>query len=286
MSVPSDPHIIDVEPVPAGPEGPAVDLVVAAQAGPDVAADAEQAVQSEDLQLLSRFLIGVALLGSDELIERLRYAQGELDTVPDQRTQDAGLEQESELELLRYLSIGLFVRGREAVVGGLRRGMQFTLDSTRSVLGGVDRVTDNSLTRPLRRSIAARARDLGEKAMEVIDEGRREEQQARLLANGTVSEIIDEVLDFVSESPEVEQLVQDMIGQQSAGLAGVVTDNARSVTVAGDYVYVADQQSGLVIFPLTEPTPTPTPTITLTPEPTATWVPDAVERIWMPVVMR
>ncbi len=70
----------------------------------------------------------------------------------------------------------------------------------------------------------------------VISEGRREEQKARLLADNTVSEIIDEVLDFVSESPEVEQLIKDMIGQQSAGLAGVVTDNTRSVTVAGDYL--------------------------------------------------
>jgi hypothetical protein len=181
-------------------------------------------------------LIGTALLGSDELMERLRFIQEKLEADPDQQMRDAGPEQESELELLRYLSIGLFVRGREAVLGSLRRGVQFTLGGTKTVLGSVDRLTDNPLTRPLRRSVAARARVLGEKASVVIAEGRREEQKARLLTNNTVSEIIDEVLDFVSESPEVEQLVQDMIGQQSAGLAGVVTDNARSVTVAGDYL--------------------------------------------------
>lgn len=236
MSDLHDPLILDADAVPADQAGAAADLTVSAQPGPDAVAQVEPAVESEDLQLLSRFLIGVALLGSDELMERLRLLQGELDADLDPLKSDAGLEQESELELLRYLSIGLFVRGREAVVGGMRRGVQLTLGATKSALGGVDRLTDNPLTRPLRRSVAARARDLGEKASVVIAEGRREEKKARLLADNTVSEIIDEVLDFVSESPEVEQLVQDMIGQQSAGLAGVVTDNARSVTVAGDYL--------------------------------------------------
>ena len=245
MSDLHDPSIVDVEAVPADqavgggsltPVESAADLTVAAQPGPDAVAQVEPAVESEDLQLLSRFLIGAALLGSDGLMERLRFLQGELDADPDLLKSDAGLEQESELELLRYLSIGLFVRGREAVVGGVRRGMQLTLGGTRSVLGGVDRLTDNPLTRPLRRSIAARARDLGEKASVIIGEGRREEQKARLLADNTVSEVIDEVLDFVSESPEVEQLIKDMIGQQSAGLADVVTDNTRSVTVVGDYL--------------------------------------------------
>jgi len=245
MSDLHDPSIVDVEAVPAdqvkgggspAPVESAADLTVAAQPGPDTVAQVEPAVQSEDLQLLSRFLICVALLGSDELMERLRFLQGELEADPDLPTSDASLEQESELELLRYLSIGLLVRGRESVVSGVRRGMQLTLGGTKSVLGAVDRLTDNPLTRPLRRSVVARARDLGEKASVVIGEGRREEQKARLLADNTISEIIDEVLDFVSESPEVEQLIKDMIGQQSAGLAGVVTDNTRSVTVTGDYL--------------------------------------------------
>ena len=236
MSDPNDPRIVDAESTPAGPVEVATDLTVAAQREPEAVTRIEPAVQSKDLQLLSRFLIGVALLGSDELMERLRFVQEELDADPDQQASDADQGQESELELLRYLSIGLFVRGREAVLGSLRRGMQLTLDGTKTALSGVDRLTDNPLTRPLRRSVAASARDLGEKASVIIGEGRREEQKARLLADSTVSEIIDEVLDFVSESPEVEQLVQDMIGQQSAGLAGVVTDNARSVTVAGDYL--------------------------------------------------
>jgi hypothetical protein len=236
-----DPSVVDVEVVPAdkvegggpAPVESAADLTVGAQPGP---AQVEPGVESENLQLLSRFLIGVALLGSDELMERLRFLQGELEAGPDLLASDASLEQESELELLRYLSIGLLVRGREAVVSGVRRGRQLTLGGTKSLLSGVDRLTDNPLTRPFRRSVVARARDLGEKASVVIGEGRREEQKARLLADNTISEIIDEVLDFVSESPEVEQLIKDMIGQQSAGLAGVVTDNARSVTVAGDYL--------------------------------------------------
>jgi len=136
MSDLHDPSIVDVEAVPAdqvegggsaSPMASAADLMVAAQPGPDAVAQVEPAVESEDLQLLSRFLIGVALMGSDELMERLRFLQGELDADPDPLKSDAGLGQESELELLRYLSIGLFVRGREAVVGGMRRGVPLSV---------------------------------------------------------------------------------------------------------------------------------------------------------------
>ena len=102
MSDLHDPSIVDVEAVPADPvEGggspapveSAADLTVAAQPGPDAVPQVEPAVESEDLQLLSRFLIGVALMGSDELMERLRFLQGELDADPDPLKSDAGLEQ-------------------------------------------------------------------------------------------------------------------------------------------------------------------------------------------------
>jgi hypothetical protein len=63
-----------------------------------------------------------------------------------------------------------------------------------------------------------------------------EEQNARLLASQTVGEVIDELLDFMSENPDLAEFVRELIGQQSVGLAGVVRDNARQVSSTADYI--------------------------------------------------
>jgi hypothetical protein len=210
MSDLRDPTTVDAEGAPVdqgqGSGGSvqieaAAGLTVAAQPGAGAVPQVEPALEFENLQLLSRFLMGIAFMGSDALMRRLRFSHEEMEADPGTLGSRADLEQESELELLRYLSIGLFARGRN-----------------------------------LRRSVAARARDLGEEASVIMTEGRREEQMARLLANNTIGEIIDEVLDFISESPEVDQLIKDIVGQQTSGLAGVVADNTRTVTVTGDYL--------------------------------------------------
>lgn len=266
MSDLRDPTTVDAEGAPVdqgqGSGGSvqteaAAGLTVAAQPGAGAVPQVEPALEFENLQLLSRFLMGIAFMGSDALMRRLRFSHEEMEADPGTLGSRADLEQESELELLRYLSIGLFARGRKTVAHGLRRGVQISLGATKSVLGGANRLTDNRLMRPLRRSVAARARDLGEEASVVMTEGLREEQMARLLANNTVGEIIDEVLDFISESPEVDQLIKDIVGQQTSGLAGVVADNTRTVTVTGDYLVEAVARRLLRRKPRRELSPSP-----------------------------
>jgi hypothetical protein len=196
----------------------------------------EAELSFENLELLARFLMGSVILGGDELMERLRYYQQEIERDPRLTGRIVGSDQEATATLLRYLAIGLLARGQKRVSKGVRRGFKFTLGATGWALGGMNRLTDNRLFRPVRQSLRDRLKELGDQAAVVIDEGRREEQSARLLAGRTASEIIDEVLDYMSENPELAELVREQIGQQSVGLAGVVADNARSMTVLGDYV--------------------------------------------------
>lgn len=191
-------------------------------------------VEFENLQLLARFLSGALILGGDELLQRLRRFQREVEAEP-LRLPASAPDQETTGDLVRYLAIGLFARGQKQVARGVRRGVGVSLGLTRSILGGLDRLTDNRFARPLRQPVEGRLKALGREAAQVIDEGRLEEQNARYLAGQTVGEVIDELLDYLSENPEVADLIRRQIGAQSAGLAGVVAENTRSVTVVGDY---------------------------------------------------
>lgn len=197
---------------------------------------AGQQLDEDSLLLLSRFLMGALFMGGDELIGRLRRFQEDIETEPWRVDGGSNIEQESTTALFRYLAVGLYARGQRRVTKAARAGFRFSVGAAGWLLGGANRLTDNRLARPFRRAASARMQSLGEQALEVAKEGRREEQVARLLAGMTINDIIDLVLDYIATSPDVDELIKDLIGQQSVGMATMVADNARSVTVVGDYV--------------------------------------------------
>jgi hypothetical protein len=212
------------------------DLSVVDQGGIDRSQWAETELDLESAQLLARFLMGVAFMGADELFERLRYFQQEIDAEPWVVDGDSNLDQASNVALLRYLAVGLFARGQRMVTNGMQRGFRVALGTTSWALGRAHRLTDNPLTGPLRRRMAERVQAFGKGTAQIIREGQREEQVSRRLAGQTINEIIDEVLDYVAENPEIQASIRHLVTQQGVGLANVVADNSRTVTVAADYV--------------------------------------------------
>jgi hypothetical protein len=209
-----------------------------AQAQPQVSQaqpDQPSELESEDLQLLSRLLVGLLLAGGDELLQIMRGLQQEIEADPGLLTPVVA-DDETTLDLLRYLAIGLLARGQKRVAKGVSKGIRLSLSATGWTLRTLDRWTDNRFTRPFRRPIESRLWNLEQETDLIIKEGRLEEQNARLLANRTVGEIIDELLDFMSENPDLAEFIREMVGRQSVGLAGVVRDNARQVSSAGDYI--------------------------------------------------
>ena len=216
--------------------GPPSDLSVVDQPRIDTSQWAETELDLESVQLLARFLMGAAIMGGDELFQRLRYFQQEIDAEPWVLAGDSSLDQASNVALLRYLAIGLFVRGQKTVGNGVQRAFRAALGTTNWALGRADRLTDNPLTGPLRRRMAERVQAFGKGTAQIIREGQREEQVSRRLAGQTINEIIDEVLDYVAENPEIQASIRHLVTQQGVGLANVVADNSRTVTVAADYV--------------------------------------------------
>jgi hypothetical protein len=141
---------------------------------------------------------------------------------------------ESAADLVRYVGLGMFARGQKKVLGGIRSGFQLTLSSASWLLRTADTATDNRLARPVRRRMEARLRSIEHSLEEYLAEGRREEAQSRALASETVDVMMGEIFDYIARDPEIAAFVRDLVGQQSLGLAGVVSDNARKVSSTGD----------------------------------------------------
>jgi len=139
-------------------------------------------------------------------------------------------------DALRYLAISLLLRGERKVASGIRSGVDLSLGMLRWSARTLDRLTDNPLGRPLRRPMSARTRDWGIQLALLIEEGKREEQNSKVLASESIGVIVDQVVDLVAENPELDRLIAEVVGTKSVGLATVMADNARTLTATGDYV--------------------------------------------------
>jgi hypothetical protein len=78
-------------------------------------------------------------------------------------------------------------------------------------------------------------RSLGQTAAAIAEEGRLEEESSQTLAIEALGDIVEEVVGYVAESPELVELIRAQVGAQGTGLANVVVDNTRQVSVTADF---------------------------------------------------
>jgi hypothetical protein len=195
----------------------------------------------DSVQLLSRALGGTMLLGSDALLQRLRYLQREIQANPELLWRYGGPEGDGLLEAFQDLAWGLYMRGQRTVTRGVRGGIHRSLDTASWAALKVDRWTDNRLTRPFRRRMRSRADAVARKVKRLQVEGNLEKRNARLLAAGTVNLLLGEIIEDIADEPALNGLIQEQMSQQSRGLARVVADTARDAAVTTD-----DFSEGLV----------------------------------------
>lgn len=177
---------------------------------------------------LSRFLVGLLLLGSDELAQGLRGAK--------QPEANALSEEETSSDLVRHLTLGLLARGQRRAGGGLRTAYYASIGTAKWTFDKLDRWTDNRLMRPLRRPIETRVRIWGEEASQIIEEGKREEQDSRALAVEGVGALVDNLVDQAAESEEVDRWISELLGQKSITYTTSVVDNVRTLTATADHL--------------------------------------------------
>jgi hypothetical protein len=189
-----------------------------------------------DAQLLTRVLVGLLSSGSGDLMQRLRDLENDIETHPEFVEPGKSEHDETTSDLLRYLALGLLMRSQRTAIRGVRSGFYMSLGTASWFFGKMDGLTNNRLMGPIRRPVASRLRSLEKTTSEIIIEGKREERVSRLLAKEAALETIDDVVEVVSENPEVTQMLTEVIGGQTAGLATVVRDNARQLGMTSDDV--------------------------------------------------
>jgi hypothetical protein len=203
---------------------------------PDPVTEPVRGPQAGKVALATRLFIGLLLSGSGELLRQLEELQEEILADPGLLAREAATQVDTTGDVLRYLAISLLLRGERRVASGIRSGVDLSLGMVRWSLRTLDRLTDNPLGRPLRGPMSSRTRDWGNQLALLIEEGKREEQNSKVLASESISVIVDEVVDLVAENPELDRLIAELVGKKSVGLATVMSDNARSLTATGDYI--------------------------------------------------
>jgi hypothetical protein len=193
-------------------------------------------VDAGTVELMTRLLVGLSAQGSGELLRRLQDLQAEVLGDPGLVPHDTTAGVDSPRDALRYLAISLLLRGQRQVTSSVRSAFDRSLDTARWAFRTLDRLSNMPLVRPLRGPAASRTRSWEETITLLIQEGKREEQYSKVLADRSVSMLIDEVVDLVAENPQLDQLIGEIIGQKSVGLATVMGDNARSLGAAADDV--------------------------------------------------
>jgi hypothetical protein len=188
----------------------------------------------DDLHLISRLVLGLVLFGGDELLTRLRSVQrrieagGELDAV------DAIPEDETMTQVVSYLTLGALMRGQRRLARTVKRGVRLSLNAAGWTLGALNRVTDNWLARPIRRPVEQRMWGLVIDGQGAIQEGRREVVASRRLADETVEELFEEVIQALAANPELATAIQRVIAGQGVSLTGTVVGSARQMSVSAD----------------------------------------------------
>lgn len=194
----------------------------------------DEEVRVEHLELLTRFLIGALAEGGDQLLSRLREYQDKMDELQIEGPLEADLDEASRNDLVRYLVVGSTVRTQRGAVRAIHGGASFALKTSRSVFGALNWATDNPLGRPFRRPVESVADRLRDEINESVIVGHEELSGGRILAREATLNIIDDFIAYLSESPELAELVSDQIGQQSLGMASAAAQTSRTITEVAD----------------------------------------------------
>lgn len=184
------------------------------------------------LHALTGLLIGLGLEGVEELIERLQQYEAEIQAAAEGEPADTSVKIETAEDRLRFALVGFLFDTQARVRRGVSLGAR-ALDVMLGISTKATRpITHSRLGRPFQRRYD-RLVNLGEETLaRWVDLGRDEEPATRELARRTYNNIVDEFIERLADNPEVQQLVQ----QQSIGLASEIRDEVRERTVTADNV--------------------------------------------------
>ena len=174
------------------------------------------------VRMLVRMVLGGAVIGREELKNRYQDKQSDAHIPGSELNRVTPIEFEA--DRARYAAVGAVANSSEAL---RKRIMKIGRSSDRSysrLTRALEPVSDSRLLKPFRRRYQ-RYLDHGDKIVSTwVAAGRREEYLGRQLAQETTTESIEEVLDYLADSPELDELM----AQQSFDLVDdILLDNVR-----------------------------------------------------------
>jgi hypothetical protein len=192
------------------------------------------------LRSTTRLLVGLALIGGDELLRRLQMLEHAIDTTPPDPDEMAARIRTSPMgqhipDDIRHALIGLAFEMQDQV----RVQTPRLLAAADQIISDVTRPAQSVLNHlpivgPLSRSLGLQYGAMQKRGEDRLKRwiaiGQREEARSRVLADQTFTRIVDDVIDYLADKPEV----QDLIAGQTTGLASEVLDEVRERTVSGD----------------------------------------------------
>ena len=157
------------------------------------------------LRMLMRMALGGAIIGREEL--KNRYQDKQSDTHIPAVELNRVTPIESETDRARYAAVGAITNSSEALRKSVSKLGQTSDRSYGRLRQTMQPVTDSRLLKPFRRQYQ-RYLDHGDKVVSKwVAAGRREEYLGRQLAQETAVDTIEETLDYLADSPEMDELM-------------------------------------------------------------------------------
>jgi hypothetical protein len=157
------------------------------------------------LRMLMRMALGSTIIGREELKNRFQDKQSEPHIPGAELNRVTPIE--SEADRARYAVVGAIANSSEALRKSLSKLGQRSDRSYGRLSRAIQPATDSRLLKPFRRRYR-RYLDHGDKIVSKwVAAGRREEYLGRQLAQETAIESIEETLDYLADSPELDELM-------------------------------------------------------------------------------
>jgi len=164
------------------------------------------------LRMLMRLVLGSAVIGREELKNRFQDKQNEAQIPAAELNRVTPID--SDADRARYAVIGATANSSEALRKSISKLGQVSDRSFGRLTRTVYPVTNSRFLKPFRRQYQ-RYLNRGDQVVSAwVAAGRREEYLGRLLAQEIATETIEETLDYLADSPEMDELIE----QQSVDL--------------------------------------------------------------------
>ncbi len=142
----------------------------------------------------------------------------------------------SSLTQARYLTVGALGDARKAATGGLQTAHGITHSTGKMIGRVVGPVWRSFLLAPVRGPVHQWRLRGEQQVKEWIVEGRLEEARSQALAEASLTNLVHESVTDLTESPQIQVLVQDVIQSQSTSILTQLVEETRERFISVDMV--------------------------------------------------